>query len=125
MDRRDDLLGDGLVEAAKIPQAPESFVNYFEIGQDVASADAAAAAQVDEDLMNKLRMTVNDLDLSVRASNCLESTRSTPSPSWSAARSRTSFKVRSFGKTSLREVKRKLTELNLKLGMELPEEFEA
>jgi hypothetical protein len=29
--------------------------------------------------------------------------------------------VRSFGKTSLREVKRKLTELGLSLGMQLPE----
>ena len=29
--------------------------------------------------------------------------------------------VRSFGKTSLREVKRKLEELNLTLGMDLPE----
>ena len=32
---------------------------------------------------------------------------------------------RSFGKTSLREVKRKLTDMNLSLGMELPEEMQA
>ncbi len=31
------------------------------------------------------------------------------------------LKVRSFGKTSLREVKRKLGDLNMDLGMELPE----
>ena len=31
------------------------------------------------------------------------------------------LKVRSFGKTSLREVKRKLTDLDLSLGMPLPE----
>ena len=34
------------------------------------------------------------------------------------------LKVRSFGRTSLREVKRKLTDMNLSLGMELPAEME-
>ncbi len=115
-----------LVEAAKILRKHlNPFVNYFEIGQDVASADAAAAAQVDEDLMNKLRMTVNDLDLSVRASNCLESAQVNTVAELVSREESDLLKVRSFGKTSLREVKRKLTELNLELGMELPEEFEA
>jgi DNA-directed RNA polymerase subunit alpha len=31
------------------------------------------------------------------------------------------LKLRSFGRTSLREVKRKLQDLGLELGMELPE----
>ena len=35
------------------------------------------------------------------------------------------MKVRSFGKTSLREVKRKLSDMGLELGMQLPEEVEA
>ena len=33
------------------------------------------------------------------------------------------LKLRSFGRTSLREVKRKLQDLELDLGMELPEGF--
>ena len=35
------------------------------------------------------------------------------------------LKVRSFGKTTLREVKRKLLDLGLSLGMELPAELQA
>jgi DNA-directed RNA polymerase subunit alpha len=34
------------------------------------------------------------------------------------------LKVRSFGKTSLREVKRKLADLGLELGMDLPAEVQ-
>ncbi len=34
------------------------------------------------------------------------------------------LKVRSFGKTSLREVKRKLQEMNLSLGMPMPEGYQ-
>jgi DNA-directed RNA polymerase subunit alpha len=33
--------------------------------------------------------------------------------------------VRSFGKTSLREVKRKLEEIGLSLGMKLPEGYQS
>ena len=33
------------------------------------------------------------------------------------------LKVRSFGKTSLREVKRKLSDMGLSLGMELPDQL--
>jgi DNA-directed RNA polymerase subunit alpha len=33
------------------------------------------------------------------------------------------LKLRSFGRTSLREVKRKLQDLNLDLGMDLPEGY--
>jgi DNA-directed RNA polymerase subunit alpha len=35
------------------------------------------------------------------------------------------LKVRSFGRTSLREVKRKLTDMGLELGMDIPEEAQA
>jgi DNA-directed RNA polymerase alpha subunit len=37
--------------------------------------EAAAAAGVDEELIRKLNMPISELELSVRASNCLESAR--------------------------------------------------
>ncbi|MEM9753905.1 MAG: DNA-directed RNA polymerase subunit alpha, partial [Planctomycetota bacterium] len=51
-----------IVEAAKILRKHlNPFVQYFEIGQDLASESAAAAAKVDEDLIRKLQMPVTDL----------------------------------------------------------------
>ena len=63
-----------LVEAAKILRKHlNPFVQYFELGSATASESASAAARVDDELIRKLRMSLNDLDLSVRANNCLES----------------------------------------------------
>ena len=67
-------------------------------------------------------MSINDLDLSVRASNCLESANLTTVADLVSQSESDLLKVRSFGRTSLREVKRKLVDLNLSLGMEVPTE---
>ena len=113
-----------LVEAAKILRKHlNPFVQYFELGQQTASESAAAAARVDEELIRKLQMPISELDLSVRASNCLESAKLTSVADLVQMPESDLLKVRSFGKTSLREVKRKLTDLGLSLGVELPEEL--
>ncbi len=113
-----------LVEAAKILRKHlNPFVQYFEIGSALASESASAAARVDEELIRKLQMPIGDMDLSVRANNCLESARINTVADLVSKTESDLLKVRSFGKTSLREVKRKLTDLNLTLGMELPEEL--
>ena len=114
-----------VVEAAKILRKHlNPFVQYFELGQEVASESAAAAARVDEELIRKLQMSLNELDLSVRANNCLESAKVTSVADLVSRQEADLLKVRSFGKTSLREVKRKLSDLGLELGMELPAEVE-
>ncbi|MEM9881786.1 MAG: DNA-directed RNA polymerase subunit alpha [Planctomycetota bacterium] len=114
-----------LVEAAKILRKHlNPFVQYYELGSEVASESAAAAARVDEELIRKLQMTLPELDLSVRANNCLESAQVTSVADLVSRQEADLLKVRSFGKTSLREVKRKLADLGLELGMELPAEIE-
>ncbi len=115
-----------MVEASKILRKHlNPFVQYFELGSDVASDEAlvhmrdSSKAQMDPELEQKLNMTVQELDLSVRANNCLESAKI---PSVRELVKKTDsdlLKVRSFGKTSLREVKRKLADLGLSLGMDL------
>ncbi|HAI11201.1 MAG TPA: DNA-directed RNA polymerase subunit alpha [Phycisphaerales bacterium] len=113
-----------LVEAGKILRKHlNPFVQYFEIGKETASEAAAAAARVDEDLIRKLQMPISELEMSVRASNCLESAKMNTVADMVQQTESDLLKVRSFGKTSLREVRRKLTELDLHLGMELPEEL--
>jgi DNA-directed RNA polymerase subunit alpha len=115
-----------LVEAAKILRKHlNPFVQYFELGDQTASETASAAARVDEELIRKLQMPINELDLSVRASNCLESARVNTVADLVEKSEPELLKVRSFGKTSLREVKRKLSDLGLELGMDLPVELQS
>jgi DNA-directed RNA polymerase subunit alpha len=115
-----------LVEASKILRKHiNPFVQYFELGSDIASEDAMGAlrdahtATMDPDLQQKLGMTVQELDLSVRANNCLESAKITTVRDLVKKTDSELLKVRSFGKTSLREVKRRLADLGLSLGMDL------
>jgi DNA-directed RNA polymerase subunit alpha len=117
----------GVVEAGKILRKHlNPFVQYFELGDQLASDEAvtklqesSAPATVDPDLESKLNMTVQDLDLSVRANNCLESARISNVRELVQRTDNDLLKVRSFGKTSLREVKRRLVDMGLSLGMDL------
>jgi len=115
-----------LVEASKILRKHlNPFVQYFELGSDTATEDAinsmreASRATMDPELEQKLAMTVQELDLSVRANNCLESAKIGTVRELVKKTDSDLLKVRSFGKTSLREVKRKLADLGLSLGMDL------
>src|SRR3954470_11060875 len=115
-----------MVEASKILRKHlNPFVQYFELGTDTASDDAinamrdASKATMDPELEQKLSMTVQELDLSVRANNCLESAKIGTVRELVKKTDSDLLKVRSFGKTSLREVKRKLADLGLSLGMDL------
>jgi DNA-directed RNA polymerase subunit alpha len=126
-----DIWSDGtatpemvLVEAAKILRKHlNPFVQYYELGSEQVSAEASAAASVDEDLIRKLNMQIADLDMSVRASNCLESAQIRSVADLVQKDESDLLGVRSFGKTSLREVKRRLEEMGLSLGMQLPEGY--
>jgi DNA-directed RNA polymerase subunit alpha len=115
-----------LVEASKILRKHlNPFVQYFELGTETANDDAISAlrdatkAMIDPDLQQKLNMTIQELDLSVRANNCLESAKISTVRDLVRKTDSDLLKVRSFGKTSLREVKRKLADLGLSLGMDL------
>jgi DNA-directed RNA polymerase subunit alpha len=114
-----------IVEAGKILRKHlNPFVQYFDLGEDRISEEAAAAASVDEDLIRKLNMPIADLDLSVRASNCLESARIETVAQLVIMSEPELLKLRSFGKTSLREVKRKLMDIGLDMGIPLPEGYQ-
>jgi len=108
-----------LVEAAKIFRKHlNPFVQYFELGEEVVETPAAEARQeIDSDLRKKLQMSVHELELSVRANNCLESAKIETVAQLVSLSEADLLKIRSFGKTSLREVKRKLQDLGLGLGM--------
>ena len=110
-----------LVESAKILRKHlNAFVQFDSLGTKVVSVEAAAAAAVDEELIRKLNMSILDLDLTVRSSNCLELASIDRVAQLVSLNDRELLRLRSFGRTSLREIKRKLDDLNLTLGMQLP-----
>jgi DNA-directed RNA polymerase subunit alpha len=112
-----------LVEAAKILRKHVNpFVQYFELGQDTVaesqiSVEEAEEPTVDEELAQKLSMPIQELELSVRANNCLESAKIETVGQLVKMTEADLLKIRSFGKTSLREIRRKLADIGLSLGM--------
>ncbi len=108
-----------MVEAAKILRKHlNPFVQYFEVGEEMLDSGAAEAeSEVDAELQRKLAVSTHELELSVRASNCLDSAKVRTVAELVTRSEADLLKIRSFGKTSLREVKRKLADLGLSLGM--------
>jgi DNA-directed RNA polymerase subunit alpha len=110
-----------LVEAAKILRKHiNPFVQYSKVGTETVAGEAAveeSQPKVDKELEVKLNMPIQELELSVRASNCLESAKVETVRQLAKMTEAELLEIRSFGKTSLREVKRKLADIGLSLGM--------
>jgi len=111
-----------LVEAAKILRKHiNPFIQYFELGEETVAEqitpEEISEEVVDEELVKKLSTPIAELELSVRASNCLEAVKVETVGQLAVMTEADLLKIRSFGKTSLREVKRKLADIGLSLGM--------
>jgi DNA-directed RNA polymerase subunit alpha len=108
-----------MVEAGKILRKHlNPFVQYFELGEQIVeSGTPEVVPDVDAELDRKLHMSAHELELSVRANNCLEAAKIEFVGQLVQLAEVDLLKIRSFGKTSLREVKRKLQDIGLSLGM--------
>ncbi len=111
-----------LVEASKILRKHiNPFVQYFEVGEETVAAEITEKVleeeAIDEEMAEKLKIPIQELELSVRASNCLESVKVETVGQLVEMTDADLLKIRSFGKTSLREIKRKLADIGLSLGM--------
>lgn len=111
-----------LVEAAKILRKHlNPFVQYNELGSQVfAESRAATMFTTDAASESKLNMSLAELNLSVRAMNCLESENIHTVRDLVTKAPDQLLEVRNFGETTLNEVREKLTSLGLRLGMRLP-----
>jgi DNA-directed RNA polymerase subunit alpha len=110
-----------VVEAAKILRKHlNPFVQYNELGPRIHAEPRAAPVGVDPALEPKLSMSLADLQLSVRAMNCLESESIHTVRDLVSRTEDQLLEVRNFGETTLNEVKEKLADIGLRLGMRLP-----
>ncbi len=115
-----------LVEAAKILRKHlNPFVQYADIGEVLQcesglSGDESVAAPEGEELRRKLEMPVSSLDLTVRAQGCMEAHGIKTVGDLVKLREADLLKLRNFGKITLMEVKTKLRDLGMYLGMEIP-----
>lgn len=112
-----------LVEAAKILRKHlNPFIHYSDQGVAVPVEERVEPQQssVDVELERKLNMSLAELELSVRATNCLESEGIATVRDLVTRTEEELLEVRNFGETTLKEVTQKLGERGLHLGMKLP-----
>jgi DNA-directed RNA polymerase subunit alpha len=108
---------DALTQASAILQ---HHLDVF-VGYDKNAVEFEEVVDKQDDEKNKLKkllnMSVNEIELSVRAANCLNNANITTVGQLAMKSESEMLKYRNFGKKSLNEIKDKLTALQLSLGM--------
>lgn len=110
------------MSAAILRHHLDVFVNY---DKDLVEFEESEK-QIDEEreeLRRKLGMSVNEIELSVRAANCLNNANITTVGELAQKTEAEMLKYRNFGKKSLNEIKAKLVEMELTLGMQFEEDL--
>jgi DNA-directed RNA polymerase subunit alpha len=112
---------DSLKQAASIMK---HHLDVFDRVSEEAYEFENQQSEVSEE-QNKLRkllnMSVNEIELSVRAANCLNNANITTVGELAMKTEQEMLKYRNFGKKSLNEIKEKLEALGLSLGMKFDE----
>jgi DNA-directed RNA polymerase subunit alpha len=118
-----------LVEASKILRKHlNPFVTYREPGPELppdrglhGMTEATGYSPLDLELEEKLGRSLAELNLSVRATNCLESEGINTVRDLVGRTEEQLLQVRNFGETTLQEVKDRLGAISLRLGMRIPQ----
>lgn len=115
-----------LTESAKIYRKHlNPFVMFEPGGSDAPIAGDPAASELhhknreDDEMRELLDRPLSELELSVRARNCLDSANLQTLGELVSLSEAEVMKLKNLGKTSLTEIKNKLTELGLNLGMQV------
>ena len=118
---------EALVEASKIYRKHlNAFVQYYEMQKVMPAGEVRGGGERPDTeehkaLLEVLRRPIDDLDLSVRSRHCLDSENIRTVGELVQRTEADLLKVRNFGKTSLTEIQKKLTSMELALGMDLPD----
>ena len=123
---------NALVESAKILRKHlNPIITYREPGPETFPdsglknmLEATGYAPVDLELEEKLGRSLAELNLSVRATYCLESEGINTVRDLVIRSEDQLLQVRNFGDTTLQEVRERLSSLSLRLGMRLPQSMQ-
>lgn len=96
----------------------EAFSKFRKLG---ISFDEGASSDEDnqDELLDKLLLRIDEIELSVRSTNCLSGANIETIAELVSIPERKMLEFRNFGKKSLNEIKAKLVEMGLGLGMDL------
>lgn len=92
------------------------FVNFGKLPEDL---EITEEAEEDTELIEKLKMPVSELELSVRSANCLEKAKIKTLGDLVQKAESEMLKYRNFGKKSLTEITSVLEGMGLSLGMKI------
>jgi DNA-directed RNA polymerase subunit alpha len=108
---------DALVQSSSILK--KHFEPFYAYDENAVAFDETPQTQNQENqkLKKLLNMSVNEIELSVRAANCLNNANITSVGQLAQKSEAEMLKYRNFGKKSLNEIKEKLQQLGLSLGM--------
>jgi DNA-directed RNA polymerase subunit alpha len=121
-----EIWTDGRVTPANALKEASAILKYhLSIFDDVADEEIEfddVEKEVNEEqnrLRKLLNMSVNEIELSVRAANCLNNANIMTVGELASKTESDMLRYRNFGKKSLNEIKEKLEELGLSLGMKI------
>ena len=119
---------DGRIAATEaLGFAAQIGVKHFEVFENVKAEKLAFDEGIaiddggNDEIMDKLALRINEIELSVRSTNCLSGANIETIAELVTIPERKMLEFRNFGKKSLNEIKAKLMEMGLSLGMDLTE----
>jgi DNA-directed RNA polymerase subunit alpha len=123
-----EIWTDGRVSPSEaLKEATVVFRHHLEVFDTISASemrfeDAAKEASDEQNRLRKLlNMSVNEIELSVRAANCLNNANIMTVGELIMKTEAEMLKYRNFGKKSLNEIKAKMEEIGLSLGMKIDE----
>ena len=109
---------NALLHASHILQGHlDPFVNYGKLPED---EEEHGESPEEKELLEKLKVPVMELELSVRSANCLNEAKIKTIGDLVRKSEMEMLKYRNFGKKSLSEIGKILTDMGLSLGMKIP-----
>ena len=121
-----EVTTDGrLTPSEALSFAAQIAINNFDVFQEIKGHDLIFESPMkdggtdDDELLDKLALRIDEIELSVRSTNCLASANIDTIAELVCIPEKRMLEFRNFGKKSLNEIKAKLQEMGLGLGMDL------
>ncbi|MDP8216054.1 MAG: DNA-directed RNA polymerase subunit alpha [Candidatus Kaelpia imicola] len=96
---------------------------FTQMGEVVEEGEEEVVDVLDHDFLNKIKMPITELELSVRSANCLKDANINTIGDLVRLTEQQLLQHRNFGKKSLNELQDILKEMKMSFGMELPQEI--